>query len=510
MVNRRKKYFMKYKLITSFVCTFFSLAVVAQTEENNDVVAVKKIEDPVAYLDSIKSTFITHPVSEKIDSRWIQELTNQTLFEEMTEDLTESNIDEGDIEYDGLSTELLKKRLSLLNEKTPFNVEYNESLERLIKSFLKKRKKSFERLIGLSEYYFPMFEEQLAKNDVPLEVKYLAIVESALNPTARSHMGATGLWQFMYATGKQYNLDVTSFVDDRNDPLKSSEAASKFLKDLYNIFGDWDLVLASYNAGPGNVSKAIRRSNGYTNYWNIRANLPRETQNYLPAFYATMYIFEYAKEHGISTKKAPFALAETDTIAIKKNMSFEQVSKLLDISEDQLAFLNPVYKLKKIPYVSGKQNFLRLPVNKIGLMTSNEDKIYAYIDFVDSLQEKPNFDKEFAIVESKAVTNKYHTIKKGESIGVIASKYGQSVAELKKMNNMKSSVIYPGKKLIVGKSTVSRATASSNNAFYTVQKGDSLYSISKKTPGATIDKLRAWNNMKENDGLTPGMKLRIN
>lgn len=505
---------MKYKGIASLICGLLSLTAIAQTQEKSNTIEVKKIEDPSVYLDSIKKTFVSNSTSAKIERRWLKELASVNLFEEMEEDLTESNFDEGDIEYDGLSTELLKKRLKLLDQKTPFKVEYNESLERLIKSFLKKRKKSFERLMGLSEYYFPMFEEQLAKNNVPLEVKYLAIVESALNPSARSRVGATGLWQFMYATGKQYNLEVTSYVDDRSDPLKSSEAASKFLKDLYNVFGDWDLVLASYNAGPGNVSKAIRRSNGYTNYWNIRPNLPRETQNYLPAFYATMYIFEYAKEHGLVAKKTPFMLAQTDTIALKKNISFDQLSSLLDLPEDEITFLNPTYKLKQVPHVSGKQNFIRLPLDKIGLLASNEKKVYAYVDFVESLKEKPNFDREIAVVEStSAVSVKYHTIKKGESIGTIAGKYGQSVAELKKLNNMKSSVVYPGKKLIVGKSTVSRATAatsSSKNSYYTVQKGDSLYSISKKLSGVTIAQLRSLNNMKNSDDIIPGMKLKIN
>ncbi|SDH27733.1 lytic transglycosylase domain-containing protein [Myroides phaeus] len=500
---------MNYKALTFVVCSLFSYSVWGQSEPINTSVEIKKEIDPIVYLDSIKNTFVNHATGASIEKRWLNELLNQDLFNEIENELADANFDEGTIVLDELPTKLLKERLQRLNEKTPFNVEYNETLERVIKSFLKNRKRSFERLLGLSEYYFPMFEEQLAKHDVPLEVKYLAIVESALNPVARSRVGATGLWQFMYPTGKQYNLEVNSYVDDRIDPLKSSEAAAKFLSDLYGMFGDWDLVLASYNAGPGNVTKAIRRSNGYTNYWNIRPNLPRETQNYLPAFYATMYIFEYAKEHGITANNSPFKLVETDTIAVKKTISFDQVAKLLDVSKAEIEFLNPTYKLQVIPYVSGKQSFLRLPVSKIGLMASNEDKIYDYVAFEEERREKPLPSLlEVSVAETKSVKSRYHTIKKGESIGVIANKYGISVAQLKKLNNMKSNIIYPGKKLVVGKATVAQSSA--KNSFYTVKKGDSLYSISQKLPGVSLAQLKNMNNMKDNDAIQPGMKLRIN
>lgn len=461
---------------------------------------------PISYLDSIKNSFVNHSTSKCIESRWIQELTNQELFEEMEADVSNVYRDEN-VDYE-LSTALLKERLSKLDEKSPFKIEYNESLERVIKSFLKNRKNSFERLMGLSDYYFPVFEEHLAKYDVPLEVKYLAIVESALNPNAKSRVGATGLWQFMYPTGKQYNLEVNSFIDERSDPIKSSEAAAKYLSDLFKIFGDWDLVLASYNAGPGNVSKAIRRSGGYSNYWNIRKNLPRETQGYLPAFYATMYMFEYAKEHGMNGKQAPMVLHETDTISIKKAISFEQVSKLLDISEEEIVFLNPTYKLKQVPYFSDREMFLRLPVDKIGLFASNEEAVYAYVDYEDSKVEKPNYEANAiaAITTPTSSTSQYHTIRRGESLGVIASKYGMSVTQLKQMNNMKTNTIHAGKKLKVRNTGV----AAHSSSIYTVQKGDSMYSISKKYPGLTISKLQKLNNLKESDLLRPGMKLKIN
>jgi len=231
------------------------------------------------------------PLAESIDQKWMEELYSTTLFDTIYRDVSGLKYDA--VYYPELPTDTLKARLARLNARTPFNVEYNPGLESVIKSFLKNRHQSFERLMGLSNFYFPMFEREMDNYDIPLEMKYLAIVESALKPRARSRVGATGLWQFMFATGKQYGLDVSSYVDERSDPIKSTTSAAKYLAKLYQLFGDWDLALAAYNSGPGNVSKAIRRSGGYKNYWNIRPNLPRETAGYVPAFLATMYIFVF-------------------------------------------------------------------------------------------------------------------------------------------------------------------------------------------------------------------------
>ncbi|HAT67366.1 MAG TPA: lytic transglycosylase, partial [Flavobacteriaceae bacterium] len=229
-----------------------------------------------------------------MDSVWLAQLYNNDLFEEIYGSVVE--LDYEPVEYEELPTEVLKQRLKELDARTPFHVEYNPSLESVIKSYLKNRRRTMGRLIALSDYYFPMFEEEMARQGLPLEMKYLAVIESALDPKATSRVGAKGLWQFMFQTGKMFGLDVNSYVDERTDPLMATEAAAKYLKSLHNSLGDWDLALAAYNSGPGNVSKAIRRSGGKTNYWNIRQFLPRETAGYLPAFLATMYIFEYAEE----------------------------------------------------------------------------------------------------------------------------------------------------------------------------------------------------------------------
>ena len=416
----------------------------------------------VSYLDSLKATFINHSTSNCIDERWVAELANVELSENMFSDITEINYDT-EVSY-SLSSEVVKKRLAKLDARSPFNIEYNPALENTIKAFLKNRTKAFERLMAISEFYFPMFEEHLAKYNIPMELKYLAIVESALNPRAKSRVGASGLWQFMYPTGKQYNLEVNSYVDERYDPLKATEAACQYLSSLYEIFGDWSLVLASYNAGPGNVSKAIRRSGGSQNYWNIRKNLPRETANYVPAFLATMYIYEFRKEHGLQPKKATLTYFETDTIQIKRQMSFKQISELLDIPVQQLEFLNPIYKLNVIPYELEKPHFLRLPKNKIGLFVSNEDKVYAYLDYLESQKEKTKIEINPTVSKDSLASNqlekevglemtegkiRFYTVKSGDNLMKIAQKQGVQLSDLKKWNNLKSNAIFSKRRHIV-------------------------------------------------------------
>lgn len=494
---------------------FLSLTVIllsfpAWTQES-EIIETNIALPKLSYLDSLKATFINHNTSNCIDERWMEELSNDEIFQEMLCDVMTTNIDSL-VTFD-LSTDLLKKRLAKLDAKSPFNVEYTPGLENLIKTFLKKRKASFERLMAISEYYFPMFEEHLTKYDVPLEIKYLAIVESALNPKAKSRVGATGLWQFMYPTGKQFNLEVNSYVDERYDPLKATEAACQYLSSLYTIFGDWSLVLASYNAGPGNVSKAIRRSGGSQNYWNIRRNLPQETANYVPAFLATLYIYEYKKEHGLKPKKAPMTYFETDTIAVKKRITFQQVSELLDIPVSQIEFLNPIYKLNIIPFEVDKPHYLRLPKNKIGLYVSNEDKVYAYVDYQENLKEKP-YQISIAITNNSASEESvfYHKIRSGESLGLIANKYKTTITSLRKWNNIKGNTIQAGKTLkIYGAASpvVQNTSKTSDNGYYTVKVGDSLFSIAKQFPGISVEDLKKWNDI-SGDAIQPGMKLKTN
>ena len=504
-------------IITSLFLSLFSFA--QESVEKESLLPLPKM----SYLDSLKTTFVNHSTSNCIDERWLSELASTELSDNMFSDISNFNADT-EVSYE-LSTDLLKKRLAKMDAKSPFNIEYNPALENTIKAFLKNRPKAFERLMAISEYYFPMFEEHLAKYNIPLELKYLAIVESALNPRAKSRVGASGLWQFMYPTGKQYNLEVTSYVDERYDPLKATEAACQYLSSLYGIFGDWSMVLAAYNCGPGNVSKAIRRSGGSQNYWNIRKNLPKETANYVPAFLATFYIYEFKKEHGIMPKKAPLTYFETDTIMVKKQMSFKHISELLDIPVEQLEFLNPIYKLKVIPFEADEPHYLRLPKNKMGLFVSNEEKIYAYLNYLETDKEKTKYiastskDSISSSADSSYVSKpkferktQFHTIKSGESLGKIADKYNVSITELKKWNSIKGNTIQAGKKLKIysdKKVIVKTESKSNNDGTYTVKSGDSLFSISKQFPGVSIEDIKKWNDI-SSDNIQPGMKLKIN
>tara|TARA_R110000772_G_scaffold229240_1_gene340088 strand:+ start:731 stop:2308 length:1578 start_codon:yes stop_codon:yes gene_type:complete len=448
--------------------------------------------------------------ARKYDSLWLKQLYNSELFEEVYGFVGDQ--DYSPVPYEELSTEVLKQRLEELNARTPFNVEYNPSLESVIKGYLKNRRKTMAKLMALSDYYFPMFEEELDRHNLPLEMKYLAIVESALNPRAVSRVGATGLWQFMYSTGKMFSLDVSSYVDDRSDPIKATEAACKYLQSLYSSLGDWDLALAAYNSGPGNVAKAIRRSGGKTNYWNIRHNLPRETAGYLPAFLATMYIFEYAEEHGFASNGPRIPYIATDTIRVQKRISLAQVAEVANLDLAELEFLNPSYKLGIIPVVKDEKYMLRLPVDVVGKFLSNEEAIYAYAAAEFNKREKPLPD---LLVESDRMR---YRVKKGDYLGKIATRYGVTVSQIKRWNGLRSNklkigqrlTIHPRKKVAQAskKTTKPDLVADNSTRIYTVKSGDSLWSISQKFPGVTVDKIKNWNDI-SGTKLKPGTKLKI-
>ncbi|WP_242527890.1 LysM peptidoglycan-binding domain-containing protein [Allomuricauda sp. CAU 1633] len=455
--------------------------------------------------------------AHRYDSLWLKELHGSAqLFSDMLLEI-ENGLENDSIFVVDLPTDTLKARLARMDEKTPFNITYNPSLESVIKSFLTRKRDLMQRMMTASQFYFPLFEQELDNQDIPLEIKYLAIIESALNPRARSRVGAKGLWQFMYSTGKMYGLDVSSYVDERHDPILATKAASKYLAKLYEIFNDWDLALAAYNSGPGNVNKAIRRSGGYENYWNIRPFLPRETAGYLPAFLATMYIFEYADEHGLQYKKADRPYFETDTVHVKNLITFDQIAKLVDISTEELEMLNPAYKLNVIPKVKGKDYALRLPKAKIGKFVANEEQIYAYVK-----KEMDSLEKPLPQMITAQDQIRYK-VKSGDYLGKIAERYGVGVSQIIRWNGLRSNnlrigqrlTIFPRKPHIpekpVAKSSTSKSVSGAvagNSKTHTVQPGDSLWTISRKYPGVSIENLREWNGLSSNN-LKPGTKLKL-
>jgi len=464
--------------------------------------------------DSTQYDLRDHQAAAKFDSLWMKELLqNASLYDEMYEEVI--NLDTIPITEVDLNTDTLKLRLERLNRKTPFNVAYNPSLERVIKSFLTRRRGLMERMMTASQFYFPLFEQELDNHDIPLEMKYLAIIESALNPKARSRVGATGLWQFMYGTGREMKLKIDSYVDERSDPIKSTEAACKYLNRLYSIYEDWDLALAAYNSGPGNVNKAIRRSGGYRNYWNLRSYLPRETAGYVPAFLATMYVFEYAEEHGIRGKKAERNYFETDTIHVKSLITFDQISKLTGMAKEEVVLLNPSYKLNAIPYIEGEINTLRLPWDVMGKFVANEEAIYAHVEKELKSKESP-----LPQIAQQAEENRIrYKVRSGDFLGKIAERYGVGVSQLKRWNGLRSNnlrigqrlTIYPKRNITASvkpKSTPSKAAVASNGKVHEVQSGDSLWTISRKYPGISIENLRKWNGI-SGSNLKPGTKLKL-
>ncbi|WP_225035930.1 LysM peptidoglycan-binding domain-containing protein [Winogradskyella sp. SM1960] len=503
-------------IILFFGTIVFGATVVAQTKtdsivkKSSEVVSTKdsvldgnlfqsdnKIE---AIIDSLDITNIKDlPEAAELDKKWLDELYSNSLFDTIYKSVTE--LDYEPVDYPELPTDTLKARLARLNARTPFNVEYNTSLESVIKSYLKHRRNSLERLMGLSHFYFPMFEQEFDNHNIPLEMKYLAIVESALKPRARSRVGATGLWQFMYGTGKEHNLDVSSYVDDRSDPIRSTTAAAEYLNRVYRIFNDWDLALAAYNSGPGNVNKAIRRSGGSKNYWNIRHNLPRETAGYVPAFLATMYIFEYAEEHGFKPERPPFQLIQTDTVHVKQMISLGHVSEATGIKIEQLQFLNPAYKLDIIPKVEGKTYTLRLPREAIGTFVTHEDKIYAYAN-----AEFAKREKQLPKVVNAETKIRYR-VRNGDYLGKIARKYGVRVSQLKQWNGLRSNNLKIGQRLTVfprnhgvsnASAPVKKVVNAEGKQTYTVRSGDSLWSISQKFSGVTVQNIKDWNDISGN------------
>lgn len=459
-----------------------------------------------------------------IDSLVLESKYNSPLYDTITYYM--SNAERKDVVDIKIPKEVLQERLKLIDAKTPFNIAYNPALEKVIKSYLKHRRRYYPSLMAKAAYYFPMFERYLDQYDIPLEMKYLAIVESALNPRAKSRVGATGLWQFMYQTGRQYDLKISSYVDERQDPVKATIAACEYLSDLYRIFGDWDLALAAYNSGPGNVSKAIRRSGGYKNYWNIRPFLPRETAGYVPAFYATMYLFEYAEEHNLVGDAPKIRHFATDSIQIKRTVSFDQVAEIIDVDAEMLAFLNPSYKLDIVPFVKGRDYKLVLPKASTGGFLASEDQLYALADDDDAKREKP-LPKYFEMDQRIR-----YRVRNGDYLGKIAKRYGVRVSDIKKWNRLRNNRLKIGQRLTIypkrlrvtkqelektkkdiaknsPKKTKVEKSPKGEYIVYVVKKGDSLWTIAKKFPKVSTEDIKKWNNIWSPKAIKPGTKLKI-
>lgn len=406
---------------------------------------------------------------------------------------------------------IIEARIDILGKEMLVEMGFNKYVKNYIDVYAYKRRDLVSRVLGLSEIYFPIFEEHLDKYNMPLELKYLAVVESALNPTANSRAGAKGLWQFMYGTGKIYGLKVNSLVDDRFDPYKATDAACRHLQDLYDIYGSWSLALAAYNSGPGNVNRAIRRAGGTKSYWAIWPYLPRETRGYVPAFIAVAYVMNFAAEYNLYPVHPGILAAEIDTVSVTDVLSFDQISEMMEIPGDDLKVLNPAYKVGIIPATKEKNYILRLPAYRVPDFIENDSALYAY-----KTQKGIEKDKLLAEIK-KAQERNIHIVRSGENLGYIAQRYRVSVRNLKSWNNLRSNTIYPGQKLVVyapgtytsSSSSKSKTTDISNRdkGTHTVRNGENLGLIANKYKCSVSD-LKKWNNLNGNT-IHPNQELIV-
>jgi len=415
---------------------------------------------------------------------------------------------------------------------TKMELVFNPVVRSYIEMYAGRRRNQVSYMLGEGKYYFPLFEEALDREGIPLELKYLPVIESALNPIARSRVGATGLWQFMASTGKMYDLEVNSLVDERRDPIKSTNAAAKYLKDLYSIYGDWNLVIAAYNCGPGNVNKAIRRSGGQTDYWAIYPYLPRETRGYVPAFIAATYIMNYYDNHNICPVDCSNP-ASMDSLMISKNVHFQQISDIINVSVDDLRQYNPQFKSDIIPG-EFKAYSLNLPIQKISAFIDNKETIYTH-RFEQLMPHRKVAGLDVTgggSLNAKSVT---HRVKRGETLAKLANKYGVTSNQIKSWNGLSSNRLTVGRRLKIYReapqkteeqsaettlasntttdpsnisgNTTTRTEAKTVTTYYKVRKGDTWAGVAKKN-GATIAQIKKWNNIR-NNRLIAGTSLKI-
>lgn len=346
-----------------------------------------------------------------------------------------------ELDQSNFNSDTIKNRLERLNAKTPIDLYFTPIVEKTIKAHLNNSVNFYRKNIEKINFYLTIFEEQLQNQKIPVEIKYLPIVESKLDPSAVSRVGATGLWQFMFYTALENGLTMNSYVDERRDPLKSTIAAALYLNKLYKAHKDWTLVLASYNAGPRTISRAKKKSGGYTNYWNLRPFLPSETAKYIPSFIATMYVLEYAEEHGIELHTNKKTLTQTEKVRIKEKISFEHISSFFNYPIDSLIILNPSYIHKIVP--GNNKNYLRLPSNMVDKFIVQEEEFFSFAKDEFDKREKPLPD--LYSIDSKLL----YKVKYGEYLGKIARKFGVKISDIKRWNNLKSDNIKENQKLII-------------------------------------------------------------
>jgi membrane-bound lytic murein transglycosylase D len=459
--------------------------------------------------DYVPSDSLTLADTDSLMSIWYHQ-KNLELLENLEKDV---DLDTA-VLLSNIPDSIYFERLQKMN--SFISVPYNSIIRNYIITYTERIAKQSETMLGLCKYYMPIIEEIFDQYQLPLELKAMAIIESALNPRAVSRVKAKGMWQFMYGTAIRYNLLINSFVDERLDPIKSCHAAARYLQDAYRMFGSWPLAIASYNCGAGNVNKAIRRAGGSKEIWDVYPFLPRETRGYIPSFIAALYMMNYYQEHQL-TPVAVNMPVHTDTIKVTKMLHFDQVTHFTGIPKKELQDLNPQYLHDIVPGVE-REYILRIPYNYTGKFVDNEDSIYTY---KDSLYFSPATLKKIKESGSTNAQRITHKVKSGETLSHIALKYGVKVKDIQRWNGVKNNIRI-GQKLVIYKgggpaasaksssgSSKAKTTTSGGYVIYTVQSGDNLWDIAKKFPGVSAQNIMDLNGMNKGSKIYPGMKLKI-
>ena len=522
-MKKQFTYTKRAALVLAMVCLLYGKTNAEQESDTTQAVAPSNYDPIAAMLDSL------------VNLNYIQRLNFAAAGNQETNNFQP-------YEVPTYSDDIYKKRIQKIQ--TPIPLTFNSQIKDYIDMYAVRKRALTERVMGLSGLYFPMYEQILDQEGLPLEFKYLSIVESALNPMAVSRVGATGLWQFMLNTGKMYNLKVNSFIDERRDPVKATYAACEYFKNMYSIYHDWLLVIAAYNCGAGNVNKAIARSGGKKTFWEISSYLPKETRGYVPAFIAVAYLMNYPSEHNLVAIPPVISYYEADTVMVDQKISLREIADATGIPVELVSYLNPIYKKGIIP--DGDESFvLRLPSNKINSYLVNLENIFKPTepDAEAMTTQDDGLPLDPTTYISRGV-KKYHTVKRGEHLASIANRYNCSAQDLKRWNKLKSMKVHSGQKLLVFvaakqkndlkatlKTSVPNTTARSTDTtsdenktsdirtsntnsihqkfvYHIVQPGDTLWNIANRYQGVTVAKLIAINRLVSND-LKPGTKLKV-
>jgi len=483
----------------------------------------------------------------------LDSLLNLWYVNQSLENAVDDYDPEGDTLIPDFSDSVYMQRLSEIP--SVVDLTYNRIVKNYINVYTRKRREQMRIMLGLSDYYFPIFEEVFDKYGVPYELKYLAIIESALNPRAVSRASAVGTWQFMYWTGKHYGLIINSLVDERRDPVAATHAAARYLVDLHRMYKDWTLALAAYNCGPGNVNKAIRRSGGKRNFWDIYYYLPRETRGYVPAFIAATYAMNFYPEHLIS--RAPLELPRyTDTIVIHESLHLKQVAEVLHVPIQQLRDMNPQYRQDVIPATAKQSYSVKIPLEQASAFIDMQDSIFTYKDSLyfdkGKLVATPQrYSASYRVdLPSDKYDKLYYTVRSGDNVGYIADWYDVRASDLRYWNNIRRNLIRSGQKLVIYKpkgksarykgissmsfsekqqfagraistsqaakspsptSAISSSSSTSNEEFvtYTVRRGDTLWEIAKQFPGISETDIAKLNKISDASQIKPGQLIRI-